>query len=44
MIKDRFQQIPRRADLSEEEFEQDFLLQRKPVILTDIFKYQPIQS
>ena len=44
MIQDRFQQIPRRADLSQEEFEQDFLLQTKPVILTDLFKEQPIQT
>ncbi|HEY9600231.1 MAG TPA: cupin-like domain-containing protein [Allocoleopsis sp.] len=44
MIEDRFQQIPRKADLSQEEFEQDFLLQRKPVILTHLFKDQPIQT
>lgn len=43
MIPDRFQHIPRRADLSLEEFEQDFLLQQKPVILTNLFQNQPIQ-
>ncbi|MEA5627195.1 cupin-like domain-containing protein [Nostoc sp. UHCC 0251] len=44
MIEERFEQIPRRAYLSQEEFEQDFLLERKPVILTNLFQDQPIQK
>jgi hypothetical protein len=44
MIEDRFQQIPRRANLSLEEFERDFLLQSQPVILTDLFQDRSMQK
>lgn len=44
MSDDRFQQIPRLARLSREEFEREFLLQRKPVIFTDLFEGELIRE
>ena len=42
MTKDCFNQIPRVKALSRQTFEQEFLLQGKPVIFTDLFEGQPV--
>jgi Cupin-like domain len=44
MTKDRFNQIPRVKALSRQIFEQEFLLQSKPVIFTDLFEGQAVRD
>lgn len=44
IIKDRFNQIARISSPTRQIFEEEFLLKRKPVIITDIFNDQQIQE
>jgi lysine-specific demethylase 8 len=44
MIKDRFNQIDRITSPTRQVFEEEFLLKRKPVIITNLFHDQPIQE
>jgi lysine-specific demethylase 8 len=44
IIKDRFNQIARITSPTRQIFEEEFLLRKKPVIITDLFHDQPIQE